>query len=148
VPWCSAISDLVIELDRPLPPGGLRSSLARTLGDPSLEVAYAREGEGGWVDAHGAAVVLPHSSATGSEQQEVTVVKRDGRPLAALIHDPALDGDLVEAAGAAAAMAIENERLQAEVRAQLAEVQASRQRIVEAGAGWSATSTTARSSGC
>jgi signal transduction histidine kinase len=63
----------------------------------------------------------------------VTVVERQGRPLAALIHDPALDQGLVRAAAAAAGMAIENERLHAEVRAQLEEVRASRQRIVEAG---------------
>jgi signal transduction histidine kinase len=63
----------------------------------------------------------------------VTVVARDGQPLAALIHDPALDPGLVRAGAAAAGMAIENERLQAEVRAQLEEVRASRQRIVEAG---------------
>jgi signal transduction histidine kinase len=60
------------------------------------------------------------------------VVERDGRPLAALIHDPALDQGLVRAAAAAAGMAIENEWLHAELRAQLAEVQASRQRIVAA----------------
>ncbi len=63
----------------------------------------------------------------------MTVVERQGRPLAALIHDPALDQGLVRAAAAAAGMAIENERLHAEVRAQLEEVRASRQRIVEAG---------------
>jgi signal transduction histidine kinase len=61
------------------------------------------------------------------------VVERQGEPLAALIHDPALDEGLVRAAAAAAGMAIVNERLQAEVRAQLEEVRASRQRIVEAG---------------
>ena len=55
------------------------------------------------------------------------------RPLAALIHDPALDPGLVRAAAAAAGMAIDNARLHAEVRAQLEEVRASRQRIVEAG---------------
>jgi len=57
----------------------------------------------------------------------------DGEPVAALIHDPALDAGLVRAAGAAAGLAIANERLRAEVRAQLEEVRASRQRIVEAG---------------
>jgi signal transduction histidine kinase len=59
-------------------------------------------------------------------------VEREGRPLAALIHDSALDQGLVRAAAAAAGMTIENARLHAEVRAQL-EVRASRQRIVEAG---------------
>jgi len=49
------------------------------------------------------------------------------------VHDPALDTDLVREVTATAAMAIENERLHAEIRAQLEEVRASRARIVEAG---------------
>lgn len=56
--------------------------------------------------------------------------------MALLFHDPAIDADdpgLVEAVGSVAAMALENERLSALVRAQLEEVRASRQRIVEAG---------------
>jgi signal transduction histidine kinase len=128
----SAVGDLVMELDRPLPPGELRACLARALGDPSLEVLYAREGHEGWVDGDGQPGSLPEA-ASGRRARTVTVVERDGQPLAALIHDPALDPGLVRAAAAAAGMAIENERLQAEVRAQLEEVRASRQRIVEAG---------------
>jgi signal transduction histidine kinase len=128
----SAVGDLVLELDRPLLPGELRACLARTLGDPSLEVLYAREGLDGWVDGDGQPGSLPEA-AIGQQASTVTVVERDGQPLAALIHDPALDQGLVRAAAAAAGMAIENERLQAEVRAQLEEVRASRQRIVEAG---------------
>jgi signal transduction histidine kinase len=128
----SAVGDLVMELDRPLPPGELRACLARTLGDPSLEVLYAREGLDGWVDGDGQPGSLPEA-ASGPRARTVTVAERDGQPLAALIHDPALDPGLVRAAAAAAGMAIENERLQAEVRAQLEEVRASLQRIVEAG---------------
>jgi len=128
----SAVGDLVVELERALPPGGLRAALARALGDPSLDVAYALEGEGRWVDADGIPVSLP-GPGERSVPRAVTVVDRDGEPLAALIHDPALDAGLVRAAGAAAGMAIANERLRAEVRAQLEEVRASRQRIVEAG---------------
>jgi signal transduction histidine kinase len=128
----SAVGDLVLELDRPLAPGELRACLARTLGDPSLAVLYARQGLSGWVDAGGQPGSLPEP-ASGPRARTVTVVERDGQPLAALIHDPALDPGLVRAAAAAAGMAIENERLQAEVRAQLEEVRASRQRIVEAG---------------
>jgi signal transduction histidine kinase len=128
----SAVGDLVIELDRPLLPGELRACLAGTLGDPLLEVLYPREGLGGWVDGGGQPGSLPEA-ASGPRARTVTVVERDGQPLAALIHDPALDLGLVRAAAAAAGMAIANERLQAEVRAQLEEVRASRQRIVEAG---------------
>jgi signal transduction histidine kinase len=128
----SAVGDLVMELDRPLLPGELRACLAHTLGDPSLEVLYAREGLDGWVDTSGQPGSLPEA-ASDQRARTATVVERDGQPLAALIHDPALDPGLVRAAAAAAGMAIENERLQAEVRAQLEEVRASRQRIVEAG---------------
>jgi hypothetical protein len=104
----SAVGDLVMELDRPLPPGELRACLARTLGDPSLEVLYAREGHDGWVDAGGQPGSLPEP-AGGPRARTVTVVERDGQPLAALIHDPALDQGLVRAAAAAAGMAIEND---------------------------------------
>jgi signal transduction histidine kinase len=128
----SAVGDLMIELDKPLPPGQLRACLARALGDPSLAVAYARDGLDGWVDANGQPRPLPEPGS-GQQARTVTMVERDGRPLAALIHDPALDQQLVRAAAAAAGMMIANERLQAEVRAQLEEVRASRQRIVEAG---------------
>jgi signal transduction histidine kinase len=128
----SAVGDLVIDLDKPALPGKLRACLARALGDPSLEVLYARDGLDGWVDADGQPRSVP-DPASGQRARTVTVVERDGHPLAALVHDPALDQQLVDAAAAAAGMAIANERLQAEVMAQLEEVRASRQRIVEAG---------------
>ena len=128
----SAVGDLVLELDRPLHPGELRASLARTLGDPSLQVLYALHGQDQWVNAGGRPAPLPGPGG-GRQARTATVVEREGEPLAALIHDPALDQGLVRAAAAAAGMAIVNERLQAEVRAQLEEVRASRQRIVEAG---------------
>src|SRR5216683_2500655 len=129
----SAVGELVMELGRPLLPGELRACLAGALGDPLLEVLYPREWLDGWVDGGGQPGSLPEA-ASGPRAKTVTVVERDGRPLAALIHDPALDPGLVRAAAAAAGMAIANERLQAEVRAQLEEVRASRQRIVEAAA--------------
>jgi len=128
----SAVGDLVLELDRPLLPGELRASLARTLGDPSLQLLYPLHGQDRWVDADGRPVALPGPGG-GRQARTATVVEREGEPLAALIHDPALDDGLVRAAAAAAGMAIVNERLQAEVRAQLEEVRASRLRIVEAG---------------
>jgi signal transduction histidine kinase len=128
----SAVSDLMVELDRPLPAGDLQASLSRTLRDPSLELLYAREGQDRWVTARGQPKPLPQPGE-GHQACTVTLVEREGRPLAALIHDPALDQGLVRGAAAAAGMAIENARLHAEVRAQLEEVRASRQRIVEAG---------------
>jgi signal transduction histidine kinase len=66
----------------------------------------------------------------------VTRIERDGETLAVLIHDPVdlvEDPNLVEAVGSVARLALENERLSAQVRAQLEEVRASRERIIEAG---------------
>jgi signal transduction histidine kinase len=63
-----------------------------------------------------------------------SLIERSGEPVAALIHDASLDRDheLIEAVAAAAGLALENERLQAELRARLEELRASRARIVEA----------------
>jgi signal transduction histidine kinase len=64
----------------------------------------------------------------------VTVIGPEAEPLAAIVHDDRLLGQrrLLEAAGSAAKLALENTRLQAELRSQLAELKASRARIVSA----------------
>jgi signal transduction histidine kinase len=63
------------------------------------------------------------------------VIDRGGRRVAALVHDAALleRPELIDAACAAAGLALDNERLNAELSARLVELQASRARIVEAG---------------
>jgi len=109
----------------------LQNALGRALGDQSLRLAYAVPGSGAYVDAAGSPVAIP---APGGDRASVPV-ERDGREVATLVYDAALDGDpeLVEAVGAAAAIALENEALHAESRAQLTELRASRERIVSAG---------------
>jgi signal transduction histidine kinase len=124
----SGASNLVVELRA----GGvetLRDRLARALGDPSLEVVFWLEARSGYVDARGEDVELPVQ-----RERAATQILANGKPVAALIHDPALldEPDLVESVRAAAELVLENERLAAEVRAQLAEVRASRVRIVAA----------------
>ncbi len=128
----SAVSDLVLELSRPLPHGRLREVLARALKDPSLQLAFWLPESHGFVDADGRPVSIPPTDAEG---RAISVLESEGGvPLAALIHDETLTEDpgLVESVGTAARLALENERLQAQVRAQLEEVRASRARIVEA----------------
>ena len=63
-----------------------------------------------------------------------TAVERDGRRVAAIIHDAELatGPELVNAAAAGAALAIDNERLKANLRARVEELRVSRIRIVEA----------------
>jgi len=64
----------------------------------------------------------------------VTPIVHDGEPVAVLVHDQAVleDRALVEAVASVARMAVSNARLQAEVRARVVELAASRRRIVEA----------------
>ena len=111
--------------------GALQDALARTLGDPALVVAHRLPDEDGYVDGNGDRVVLP---APGGDRA-VASVERDGHEVAALIYDAALDEDpeLVEAVCAAATIVLENEHLHLESQTRLAELQASRQRIVAAG---------------
>ena len=111
--------------------GALQDALARTLGDPALVVAHRLPDDDGYIDGNGDRVLLP---ATGGDRAFATV-ERDGREIAALIYDAALDDDpeLVEAVCAAATIVLENEHLHTESQARLAELQASRQRLVAAG---------------
>ena len=120
-------SDLVVEL-RTEGPATLRERLARVLGDPTLEVAY-RLDDGRYVDAAGQPLELPQGA-----DRVVTLVTARGEEVAALVHDPALldEPALVDSVRATAGLVLENERLAAEVRAQLAEVRASRVRLVAA----------------
>ena len=64
-----------------------------------------------------------------------TVIERDGEPVAALVHDPTLseERELLDAVSAAAAIALENGRLRAELQARLEELHGSRSRVLEAG---------------
>jgi signal transduction histidine kinase len=127
----SAIAGLVVELGETPDPAELRRALATALGDPTLEVALWSAETGGFVDASLAPVASLEAAAGG---RAVTLLERDGKPLAAILHDPALleDPGLVASVATAVRLTVENDRLQAEVRAQLAEVRASRARIVEA----------------
>jgi signal transduction histidine kinase len=120
------VGNLVVELGR-VGPGGVRDALARAIGDPSLELALWLPERQAWVDEKGRELQLP-----AGPDRAVTLV---GDELAAIVHDPVfLDQPaLLEAAGSAARFALENERLQAELRLQLADLRESRARIVRAG---------------
>jgi signal transduction histidine kinase len=124
------VARLVVELGDQARPHDLREALARTLGDPTLELAYWVPLAGRYVDADGTPVTLPDADS----RRAATLVHHGDDPIAALIHDPALseNAELIDSVCAAAGLALENERLQADLRARLAELGASRARLVEA----------------
>jgi len=123
--------DLVVELGETPSPARLREALASALGDPTIEILLWSDARAAFVDASGSPADVP---APGS-RTAVTLLERDDRPVAAILHDPALADDpgLVASVAAAVRLAVDNERLTEEVRQQLDEVRASRARIVEAG---------------
>jgi signal transduction histidine kinase len=122
------IADLVVELGETRT-GSIRDALAHALGDPSLEVAY-RAGHG-WVNARGEPIVLPPEGAG----RVMTPIERDQRTVAVLVHNPGVLSDprVAEAVARAARLAAANAQLQADVRAQAAELEASRRRLLVAG---------------
>jgi signal transduction histidine kinase len=127
----SAVGELILELRGEPAPADLRVALARALRDPSLQLAYWLPDFETYVDRDGREVEL----AGDDEGRVTTFVDRNGVHVAALIHDPALgeEQELLDAVGAAAGIALENERLHAELRARLDELKGSRARVIEAG---------------
>ena len=107
-----SVAALVVSIGQGMP---LRAAIAEALGDPTLELAYRLEDER-YVDFDGRTFELP---AAGSGRV-ASPVERDGRPVGALVHDESLcdQPELVESVGAAVALALDNERLEAELRAQ------------------------------
>jgi signal transduction histidine kinase len=129
-PWeQGAVTDLVIELGESRG-RTLRDELARALADPTLEVGYWLPDRGVFVDSEDRTLVLPDPD----QERSTTFVEGEAGPVAALVHDPAVldDPRLREAVSAAARLAAANARLTAEVRAQVAELQESRRRILDA----------------
>jgi signal transduction histidine kinase len=127
----SALGDLVVDLRADLAPSDLRDALARTLRDPSLELAYWLPEFDTYADVDGHAVEI-HDLG---RERATTLIDRDGEHVAALLHDPSLqdEPELLAAVTAAAAIAVDKARLQAELRARLEELRGSRARVIDAG---------------
>ncbi len=108
----------------------VREALAESLGDSTLAIAYWLPDREAFVDESGYPVPLPEPGSG----RAWTAVDYRGRRVAAIIHDAHLEAspELVQAAAAAASLALDNERLKADLRARVEELRASRVRIVEA----------------
>ena len=122
-----ALSHLAAELETTSLPGSLAGTLRSLTGDPELGVRYPVGHDGRMVTADGRAV-----ESVTDPGRTATPLRRGDRTVAVLVHDPvglpveALDAVL----GAAARLALENERLAAERLARVHDVQESQRRIV------------------
>ncbi len=123
-----AVSDLISRFGENRGPEAMRTALARTLGDPSLALGRWDAEAEAFIDTRGARIEVDPGST-------LTEVEQDGQVVGAIVHDASLtaDDELIESVCAAAALALENERLSNEVRANVRELRASRARIVTAG---------------
>lgn len=105
----------------------LEEMLREPLGDPALRLGFWRRRAGGWADADGATL-------TPGPGQRLTRFERDGRPVAAIVHDAQLseDPELLTAAGGVVLLALENAELDAAWNTSLGELAESRTRLTEA----------------
>ena len=109
----SAVGELLLDLTA----GGasLRDALARALHDPSLDIVYWLPQRGDFVWHDGTPFVDEGGPRTAR------YVEHNGERVAALLHDPSLadEPELVDAVAVAAGLWLANERLQADLRAQV-----------------------------
>lgn len=117
------------EVGREGPTEGFGSAIRTALGDPSVEILWP-SGDGTWLTETGTSVERPEPGPG----RTVTLVMSGDVTLAAITHDPALreHPELLDAVVTILRLALQNERLEAEVREQLRTVTESRARIVAA----------------
>jgi signal transduction histidine kinase len=127
----AAVTGLVIDLGDLWSEATLRARLARSVGDPALVLGYWDEGRSAYVDESGQVIALPQPHG---DRAVLLVSGKAGGPAAAIVHDPAVldEPELAEAVTAAVRIAVSNLDLQAQVRAKVEQVRASRRRLVEA----------------
>ena len=118
------VGKLLVETSGDASRAEAQENLRRTLRDPTLELVFWLAERRGYVDVDGHAYDLPHDSPA----RAVTPIDYGDRPVGALVHDPTLleEPELIESFVAAARLAIERDRLQAELLARLDELQRER----------------------
>jgi signal transduction histidine kinase len=124
-----AVTNVVIDLGSGPGGGSLEAALARAVGDPLLVVGYG-VGDGRFVDERGRRVDLPSAGA----DRVVTSVDTGGSSAAVLVHHRAAlrTPGLADSVAAAVRLALDNVRLQSEIRARLRDVDVSRARLLQA----------------
>ena len=122
------VAGLVVDLGSAS--GGLQPAVAKALEDPSVRVLLSPDGEQ-LLDQGGLAV----TEGDLAPDRSLTRIRSGEHLIGGLVHDSALRQDpaRLSAVVAAIGLALDVDRLNQEVTAQLGEVRASRSRIIEAG---------------
>jgi signal transduction histidine kinase len=127
----AGIARLAAELGEAPLPGKLQAALVAATGDETLDVAYWTRSSHRYLNAQGHEREPPQATPG----RAVTSIVRNGEPVAVVGHDAVVldEHEFEEQIGSAVRLAVDSERLQAEILAQLVDLRASRARIVETG---------------
>jgi signal transduction histidine kinase len=131
-----AVGELIEALNDPDRKVELRDALADALGDPTLQLLFWRESAGQYVTADGRPLELPRPGS-GRAVTEVRAPRGsgagEGALVGAIVHEEGLvdEPELVRMVAGSAGLALDNERLQAELRARVEELQQSRTRLMD-----------------
>jgi signal transduction histidine kinase len=114
--------------DEQAPLSALEATLARALGDPTMQLGLWQPATSSFVGLDGASIDANQPGRSSFHAM------RGAAAVAVVVHDPVLDAEplLLDDVTRAAALPLENGRLHVELLARLEEVNASRQRIVTA----------------
>ena len=125
-----AVSELLRRLGDAPGPGPLRVLLADAVDDRTLQLVYWLEDKQHWVDEEGRAAELPDDD---DPTRAWTPVELDRIRVGAIVHDRSLldEPDAVSTVAAAAGLAMQNERLSAQLRARVEELRSSRARMID-----------------
>ena len=126
----AGVAELLVDLGVNPGPAELQGAIMRALRDPSVTLAYWLPEFASFADVDGRQIAVESDGG-----RSATPITRDGARVAMILHDAWLDEEprLLASVAAAAGLAIENAQLQVDLRARLADVRASRARIVSAG---------------
>ena len=124
------LASLAIQLESRPGPDDLQAAVREALGDRFAQLFVWDPKGASWLDAGGQVVAAPEES----DGQVVMMLEHNEEPYAAIRHDRLLreDPGLIAATTALLRLALDNERLAAEVQERLSQVRSSRARLVEA----------------
>jgi signal transduction histidine kinase len=124
----SALEHMIAELGKQSSLLGLQRTVSRAFADPTLKLLLWSPAEGHYVDIEGREVDV----AAPELHSRVTRFSHRGEHVAGMIHDPVLSDDVLEAAGSAVGLALDNTRLESDLSASIRELEASRKRVASA----------------
>jgi PAS domain S-box-containing protein len=119
------VAQLLLEVRETASLEEAQEGLRRALNDPNVRLAVWVEERQGYVDPDGKAFEVPEGDV---ERVATRIVSEEGEAIAVIVHDRALldEPELVDAVAVAARLALHRNRLQAQLRARLDELQRER----------------------